>query len=531
MMARAAAKTAAGPTAPAGHTASKGRSDRRAPDALDARVLAALPAPVAAVDANLVFMRVNERFAALFPAALPGTPILEAIDHPGLHDLLCEARDTGRALQGLEMEPAFCGGADDLDDGIYRLTATPLPGAGGAREVVVTLEDVGDRLLTQERLMEHNRLVSVGEMAAGVAHELNNPLTAVLGFSQLVLQQEIDGLLRRDLEAIAMEARRAGRIVDNLLSFTRRHRHEMHRFSAVESVRKVLELREYECRVNNVEVVTYLDDATPPTMADGHAIEQVFLNILNNAIQALADAQGRGTITIGTVVVNDRIRVSFADDGPGIPPDVMDRIFEPFYTTKPVGKGTGLGLSICKRIVEQHNGKLTVQSRPGKGAAFVVELPVVPVEETAEEEDPSVVQRASHTMLRVLVVDDERAITELVSRALGQSGHEVEVARDGAEALRLIHLNDYDAVLLDLKMPGLGGPEVYRCIQGLRPAVTERILFMTGDAASADTRAFVESTGSTLLSKPFNLEDLRRDIEPFVRAKVARAMAPPAAAD
>lgn len=370
--------------------------------------------------------------------------------------------------------------------------------------------------------MEHNRLISVGEMAAGVAHELNNPLTAVLGFSQLVLREEMDDLLRRDIEAIASEAKRAGRIVDNLLSFTRRYQHEMRPFSAVDSVRKVLELREYECRVNNVETVTYLDENVPLTMADGHLIEQVFLNLFNNAIQALSETQGRGTITVGVAAVRGRIRISFADDGPGIPKKVLGKVFDPFFTTKPPGKGTGLGLSICQRIIEQHDGRITVQSRPGKGASFVVELPIVAVEEPPVVEDTAVTQRSRYTMLHVLVVDDEVTVGELVKRTLEEAGHQVDVARDGAEALRMINLDDFDVVLLDMKMPGLGGPEVYRCIKGLRPEIAARVLFMTGDIASPDTKEFIESTDSMLLSKPFNLDDLRDHMEPFVRLKIAR---------
>ena len=198
------------------------------------------------------------------------------------------------------------------------------------------------------------------------------------------------------------------------------------------------------------------------------------------------------------------------------------KVFDPFFTTKPPGKGTGLGLSICKRIIEQHHGRLSVQSRPGKGASFIVELPIVAVEEDPVQEDAAISQRSLHTMLHVLVVDDEVAVGELVKRTLEEEGHQVDVARDGAEALRMIHLDDFDAVLLDMKMPGLGGPEVFNCIKSLRPEIAARVLFMTGDVASSDTKEFIESTDSVLLSKPFNLDDLRKHIEPFVRSKIAR---------
>ncbi|MCH7642204.1 MAG: response regulator [Chloroflexi bacterium] len=493
---------------------------------LDTQIAAAIPGPYAAVDASHTILRFNAPLTELFPATAEGVSITDVIDHSKLASIIDRVCSGQGGPNWIEFEPAMCGGADDDDnDRIFRLTASALTGPGDSGPtdtVLLSFEDVTGRLMSQERLMEHNRLISVGEMAAGVAHELNNPLTAVLGFSQLVLREEMDDLLRRDIEAIASEAKRAGRIVDNLLSFTRRYQHEMRPFSAVDSVRKVLELREYECRVNNVETVTYLDENVPLTMADGHLIEQVFLNLFNNAIQALSETQGRGTITVGVAAVRGRIRISFADDGPGIPKKVLGKVFDPFFTTKPPGKGTGLGLSICQRIIEQHDGRITVQSRPGKGASFVVELPIVAVEEPPVLEDTAVAQRSRYTMLHVLVVDDEVTVGELVKRTLEEAGHQVDVARDGAEALRMINLDDFDVVLLDMKMPGLGGPEVYRCIKGLRPEIAARVLFMTGDIASPDTKEFIESTDSMLLSKPFNLDDLRDHMEPFVRLKIAR---------
>jgi two-component system NtrC family sensor kinase len=212
-------------------------------------------------------------------------------------------------------------------------------------------------------------------MAAGVAHELNNPLTAILGFSQLALRQDVDDVLKRDLEAIAAEAERAGRIVDNLLSFARSHNSGNRVFDPAASIQKILDLREYECRVNNIEVVTYFDPDTPKTMADVHKMEQVVLNLLGNAVQALADGPGRGTITVGLVAIDGKVRISITDDGPGIPQDVLPRIFQPFFTTKPVGKGTGLGLSISYSLIRSQGGRIEVHSKPGQGATFSVHLP------------------------------------------------------------------------------------------------------------------------------------------------------------
>ena len=352
----------------------------------------------------------------------------------------------------------------------------------------------------------------------------------MLGFSELLLRQDVDEVMRRDLEAIAAEAHRAGRVVDSLLAFARRHRAEMRSFGAAESVQRVLDLRAYECKVNNIEVVTYFDPDTPRTMADPHALEQVFLNLLNNAIQAIEAGSGRGTITVGVVAIDGKLRISFTDDGPGIPPEAMPKLFDPFFTTKPVGEGTGLGLSICYGIVHQHGGTIRAESHARRGATFVVELPLAPVLDEPEaarstpDEEPF-----SHTMLRVLSVDDEAAVVELIARALTSFGHEVDVATEGADALRMIHLADYDAIILDLKMPGLSGADVFRALQGMHPELTSRVLFATGDIVTPGTREFLSATGARVLYKPFSLDDLRRHMDAFARVKEARQteQAPP----
>ncbi|MBM3957169.1 MAG: response regulator, partial [Gemmatimonadetes bacterium] len=271
------------------------------------------------------------------------------------------------------------------------------------------------------------------------------------------------------------------------------------------------------------EVVTYFDPDAPRTMADPHAMEQVFLNLLNNAIQAISSDAGSGTITIGVVAVDGRLRVSFTDDGPGIPPDVMPKLFDPFFTTKPPGQGTGLGLSICYGIVHQHGGTVRAESHPRRGATFVVELPLEPVPEEMEAAPPAGdAEPPGHTMLRALAVDDEAAVVELMARALSSFGHEVDVATDGADALRMIHLADYDAIILDFKMPGLSGADVYRALQGMHPELTDRVLFATGDVASPGTREFLNASGARVLYKPFGLDDLRRHMEAFARAKEER---------
>jgi PAS domain S-box-containing protein len=230
----------------------------------------------------------------------------------------------------------------------------------------------------EEQIQLTGRLAAVGELAAGVAHELNNPITAIKGYAQLLTKKkELDEPLRKDLETIYRESQRAARITQNLLSFARRHEPEKHLISINEAIEKTLELRAHPMKVNNIEVIVELDADLPKTLADFHQMQQVFVNIINNAEQAMTEAHGKGRLEVKTKKMRDMIQISFADDGPGIPEDNIKRIFDPFFTTKEVGKGTGLGLSICYGLVEAHGGRIYARSKLGQGATFVVEIPIV----------------------------------------------------------------------------------------------------------------------------------------------------------
>jgi signal transduction histidine kinase len=246
----------------------------------------------------------------------------------------------------------------------------------GEDEVLLVLSDVTEERAKQERLYLTDRLASIGEMAAGIAHELNNPLTGVIGLSQLLLDEAVSDGAKEDLKLIYNEAQRAAAVVKNLLTFARQHPTERKAVQINAVVESVLSLRAYEHKVNNIRVTTRFDNHLPEIIADPFQIQQVFLNIVLNAEQAMIEAHKEGTLTVTTERVGGNIKVSFSDDGPGISPENMRKLFLPFFTTKAVGKGTGLGLSICYGIVTSHGGRIYAQSELGKGATFVVELPV-----------------------------------------------------------------------------------------------------------------------------------------------------------
>jgi PAS domain S-box-containing protein len=271
----------------------------------------------------------------------------------------------------------------------YYVVVDPIFGSEGKiTGSVHTMEDITERKKMAERMVMTDRLASIGELSSGIAHELNNPLTSVIGIIQLLMERnDIPDDILKDLQLVNSEGQRAARVVKNLLVFARKHPNEAQLASVNQAVEKVLELRAYDQKVSNIEVIKDFAADLPQVEMDYFQIQQVFLNIVINAEFAMKEAHNGGKLVIKTELAGDMVRVSFKDDGPGIPEENLKRIFNPFFTTKEVGKGTGLGLSICHGIISQHHGNIYAESEFGKGAMFVVELPVNPPEETEEEND------------------------------------------------------------------------------------------------------------------------------------------------
>jgi len=257
------------------------------------------------------------------------------------------------------------------------VTTSPIFNEKG--EVVASVHvarDITERKRTEEQLIVTDRLASIGELASGIAHELNNPLTSIIGFSQLLLDKDISDDVKNDLKIIYSEARRTAEVVKSLLIFARKHAPLKQLVNINSIIEKVLELRAYEQKVNNVQVNTRFAPDLPAIMADYFQLQQVFLNIVINAEHFMLEAHHRGTLTITTERVGKTIKASFTDDGPGISKKNLGHVFDPFFTTKEIGKGTGLGLSICHGIIAEHGGRLYAESKLGKGATFIVELPI-----------------------------------------------------------------------------------------------------------------------------------------------------------
>ncbi len=357
---------------------------------------------------------------------------------------------------------------------------------------------------TQNKLIQAEKLSAIGQLVAGVAHELNNPLTAIIGYSQLLLDAFPEGPMREDLERINREAQRSARIVRNLLAFARQQRMEKLPVDLADVLNRTLDLVAYHLEVNDILLVRDIADEPMVVLGDVNQLQQVFLNLINNAHQAMYKAHGGGTLTIYAAPTDKgRVRVQVMDDGPGIPPEVMGRVFDPFFTTKDVGEGTGLGLSICLGIVQEHGGHIWAESEVGKGTVLTVELPLyegTPMPMNQRESPPTVESTAERS---ILVVDDEVEIVRILKRILESKGYKVTTATDGQGALAAIERDNFDLVICDLKMPGMDGRDLYEWLRRERPDMTHRVVFSTGDVVSNDSWSFLQKVEGRFIAKPF----------------------------
>ncbi len=373
-------------------------------------------------------------------------------------------------------------------------------------EVLCLIRDVTDQKMLQEQLIQSEKMSAIGQLVSGVAHELNNPLAGIAAFAQLLLaEKRTSPEQRQSVETIYAESRRASRIVQNLLTFARQHEAEKGPTSIHQVVDDTLELRMYELRVRDITVHRDYDASIPETMADAHQLQQVFLNIFTNAEHAMEQVRRPShLLTVRTRALGDTIRIEVEDTGPGIPAHLLERIFNPFFTTKPTGQGTGLGLSISLGIVREHEGRIWGENAPGGGARFVIVLPMIRPRPTGEF--PVVPAAAdARERLRILVVDDEASVRVALQRYLDGRGHETHTTAHGRDALRLLKESAYDAIIVDMRMPDVSGEQLYDELCAKDPEHASRVIFTTGDVMNEQMRSFLASSGRPLIAKPFEL--------------------------
>jgi len=388
----------------------------------------------------------------------------------------------------------------------------------------VRLEEEQTRMQTQ--LAQAARLETIGRMVSGVAHELNNPLTAILAFAQDLQSQSRSLTDTEALTTIVQQSQRCRAIVQDLLTFARTKREDRHSLTPREIVDRVLPAFERQAAEQGVRIQVDVAAELPPLHANPSAMEQVLTNLLSNAFHA---AGSGGTVTVTGRVDDDRVSLIVEDDGPGIPAEILPRLFEPFFTTKDPGKGTGLGLSVSHGIVEQHGGTLHAENRSGaeQGARFTVMLPFL---------DRRAVRRISQLDLpagdplraaptgpggsaprRVLVIDDEAPIRIAIRRFLERRGWLVEEAANGHEALEMLGLDGgdggaridrYDAIVTDLRMPGVSGIEIHDRLAVAGSAALHKLVLISGDTASVEVVEFMGRIRQPIIQKPFDMRAL-----------------------
>jgi len=411
---------------------------------------------------------------------------------------------------------------DDLERRVQERTADLVEAnARLLREMAERQQAEAQLRLQQETLHQRDKLAAMGSLLVSVAHELNNPLSIVMMQADLLREESGNGSLTERPQAITQAVERCMRIVQHFLSLARQHPPERRLVQLNAIIEEACKLLAYALQVDNIEVELQLARDLPTLSADRHQLQQVVVNLVTNAHQALRDVPPPRRLTLTTRFDSATacLRFEVADTGSGIPLALQARIFEPFFTTKPHGIGTGLGLSLCREFVEGHGGAIRVQSQPGQGTVFAVDLPIesggsaVPDSSGDEALAPSPARTAT-----ILVIDDEPGIASTLVHVLSRSGHAVDTAFNGRLALGKLAERAFDLILCDLRMPELDGPAFYQELVRHHPQLLPRIIFLKGDTLSPEARAFLEQVGGACLHKPFRAAEVRRIVHQVLQA-------------
>ncbi|MEW5806701.1 MAG: response regulator [Acidobacteriota bacterium] len=379
-----------------------------------------------------------------------------------------------------------------------------------AQNAIANYQTKKESEILKQRLIQSEKMAAIGKLASGVAHEINNPLTAVLGFTEILLLKSHDGF-KSKLEKIRESAMRCKRIVEDLLSFAREHKTEKKLLNVNELLERSLSIGNSLIKMFNIQVQKVFEEPSPCFYGDEFHMQQVFVNIYSNACHAMEHSEKK-ILTISTGSCNDSIFIRFSDTGHGIPAGILSRIFDPFFTTKEVGKGSGLGLSICYGIIAEHSGKISAESPPGEGATFIIELPKADQLHAHETERTFKEKLDLLNPLAILVVEDEENICDFYRDALEEDKNTIRFARSGKQAFEELEQRNFDIIILDLRIPDINGMQFYNTIKERKPDFLNRILICTGDTISAEVKEFLSKVNSIVLNKPFTLSDLKKSI-------------------
>lgn len=427
---------------------------------------------------------------------------------------LARLRETGY-LEGIEVQYRKADGSE-------------FPAALSARrieyrgeEVIVTsIFDLSEMRAVEEEvarqrevLHQSEKLGAIGELLAGVSHELNNPLSVLLGQATLLKESAADEKVQRRAEKLYSAADRCARIVKTFLALARQNPLEAEPTNLNDLVDEALEVTAYSLRSSDIEVVPRLAPSLPHILADRDQIRQVITNLIINAQHALQETTGARQLKIQTSIRRhtNEVVIKVKDNGPGVPEAIRGRIFEPLFTTKEVGVGTGIGLALCHRIVEAHGGSIVLEGTAEEGAAFAIRLPIDLHAEI--EAEAAVLPPDSAVRCSILIIDDEPDVAIVMAELLEADGHATTIALSGEEGLRAVQRDEFDVIFCDIRMPVLDGPGFYHALSRVRPNFVSRLAFVTGDYLSQRARRFLDGTGCPSIEKPANPNDLRRLIQ------------------
>lgn len=452
----------------------------------------------------------RSRTEVITPEYLPHLPavVTEFIRADGLSSwiwVLLWSKDCPIGIMGISSREAreYTTNDENLLVAIGRQLATTIEKVRLYEETCRAYEDL---TRTQEQLLQSEKMSAVGQLIAGVAHELNNPLTAILGYAQLL---ESEGLSERAADFVSKlfkQAQRTHRVVQNLLSFARQRKPQKEQVDISKVLDETLALRDYDLKVNDIQLVREASPGVPAVTADPHQLEQVFLNIINNAVDAMLEAGPGGTLKVRVFGKDGQVHVEFHDTGKGIKEPT--RIFDPFYTTKNVGKGTGLGLSICYGIIKEHGGDISARNPQEGGAVVEVWLPSTG-KSVAEDSAAPATRREAAISGRVLLVEDEEAVLEFERDVLAGAGAHVIPLMRAEEVKERLQTESFDALIIGGKMPGgWTPPEVYRWLSTSHPGMEKKLLFTFSTVAEPETRSFLHENNIPYLVKPFEVADL-----------------------
>ena len=473
------------------------------------------------VDGKGSVVTFNQRFAQLWriPPGLLESRDDDALMSHAVGQLKSPEQFLGKIRELHEQPEAEAFDVLEFKDGrVFERYSIPQRQDGEPVGRVWSFRDVTERTQAEQALRQTEKLAAMGSLLAGVAHELNNPLSVILGQAELLRRTAGSGPLAQKADQIAQAAGRCASIVGNFLALARQRPPERRRVALNEVVREVLDIVTYPLRMDGVDVVLDLDPDLPVLIGDPHQLHQVVLNLVTNAQDAMRGTDGPRMMVVSSSFDKGarRVRLEVSDTGPGIPAAVRSRLFEPFFTTKPQGQGTGLGLSLCQGIVENHGGTIEAESEEGKGALFRVELPLELRRDSEPEPPAGADQRKGG---KILVVDDEAHVAGVLAEMLAVDGHRIDVAQNGALALDRLRQSTYDLVLSDIRMPELDGLGLYQEVRRLHPEMSRRFVFLTGDRLSTETDRFLATAGAPSLAKPFHLDEVLSVVRRMLQAR------------